>query len=223
MEGAQCGLFAIKWWVGLLKEGSSWFCCWQIGTSKVPVAKSASMTGIYAVEFRHSLHLCPFGRFFHVRNVSILGKSMIKPSQNWHVMHMSGWLGHWYLPRNLFFSLKAHTKSMTRCTDPNSAYWDFYLHFVSRPTLNLAIMQLLSTFSLHLHTRPSHPSSPVFPFFIWLCEILHRWPYAWAKEGHWHKDGGWRGVWDTCPCCLFIPSGPIWPQSQELKNADFSL
>ena len=48
----------------------------------MPVAKSASMTGMYAVEFRHSLHLCHFGHSFHVHNVSILGKSMIKPSQN---------------------------------------------------------------------------------------------------------------------------------------------
>lgn len=104
---------------------------------------------------------------------------------------------------------------MTRCTDPNSAYWDFYLHFVSRPTLNLAIMQLLSSFSLHSHTRPSDPSNPVFFASSSGCmRFLHRWSCVWVKEGHWHKDGGWHGVWDTCPCCLLIPSGPIWPQSQ---------
>lgn len=71
------------------------------------------------------------------------------------------------------------------------------------------LFQLAFTYQAKWPLKPSF-----FASSSGCMRFLHRWSCVWVKEGHWHKDGGWHGVWDTCPCCLLIPSGPIWPQSQ---------
>lgn len=124
--------------------------------------------------------------------------------------------GHWYLPRNSYIFLIAgyfffHTKSMIKCTVPSSAHWDFSPHCLSGPTLNVAVIQLLFTFSLHSYTPPTHTKTWLFPPSSGCMRFLHRWPQVWAEAVSLVcNHGGDIGFWVTCICSLLMPSGPTW-------------
>lgn len=103
------------------------------------------------------------------------------------------------------------------CTMTSSAHWeDFCLYCLLSPTLNVAVMQLLFTFSLYSHTRPTHPKTWLVPPSSSDCiRFLYRWPRMWAEGvSLMCNHGGDMGVCATCFCGLLMSSGPTWLQSQ---------